>query len=156
MPPLTSWLRRRMRDAATAEDIAAETVLRAWQEFGAATPWSKLWPWALTTANRLCADAWRKRCRERTDSRRDMDLLPAAGDERPMLPLDAFLDLLQPRLAESEQQTLHLLRAGLTDNLQIASIRYLTVRAIQKSRRRLGDAAWKECRAVRLRASLPA
>lgn len=120
-------------------------------------PWCMLWPWALTTATRLSADGWRRHCRECTDSRGDMDLLPSSVDERPALPLDTFLDHLQATLAESERQTLHLLRAGLTDNEQIASARGITVRAIQKSRRRLGDAAivaWKERRAVRLRASL--
>ena len=138
--PLLGWLRRRVQDAATAEDIAAETVLRAWQELSASTPWPVLWCWALTTADRLRADIWRKKGREHTNVRGDMELLR------------------RPTLAASELQTLQLLQAGLTDNEQIASMRSLTVRAIQKSRRRLGDAAiaaWKECRAVRLRASLP-
>lgn len=162
---LVRWLQRRraIRCMATAMDIASEVVRRAyrrlffdWRPAAPRIAWSDLWNWARSVAKTVLADRGRAAGRERKDGLVDVETLtgaPAAPDDDwKRCQVEALVEKLLPVLAPPEQATLRMLLAGVEANDEIARLRGVTLRAVQKSRRRLeviASDAWKECRAVR-------
>ena len=62
-PPLVDLCRRRLGDAARAEDACHETLLRAQRAIGSFRPGAPMWPWLATIARNVCTDMQRRDAR---------------------------------------------------------------------------------------------
>lgn len=165
---LVVWLRRRqgIQCIATAMDVASEVVYRATRRFffdllSVRIGWADLWRWSLRAARNVLTDRLRAARRERCDRAFPVEELVAgaeqASDDAPAIRCERIVADLLAVLKAPEQETLRLIAAGVHSNEEIAQLRGVTVRAVQKSRRRLLEAAQarKECRAVRPRTFVP-
>ena len=59
-PGLRGWLARRLRHPASVDDLVQETFLRIHRHRGCFTPGGRVWPWALSIAQRLFIDRLRR------------------------------------------------------------------------------------------------
>lgn len=159
---LVRWLRTRVRCLATASDLAAETVSRAWRRFffdslPGAPPvvWDTLWAWCVAVARHLTIDLARRRTAARLVDGVDVGMIAAlAGHDARSRDIEPLVVMVRPRLGAADRATLDLLLAGVESNLAIAGIRGVTLRSVERSRRRLRDlgaAMWQECRLRRCR-----
>lgn len=82
---LRSYCTRLVGDASTAEDVAQETLLRAWTRRDSFAEGADLAPWLFRVARNLCTDALRARARFSTDTQ-----IPdrPALDADPLLPIE--------------------------------------------------------------------
>lgn len=62
-PALRQFCLARLGEAADAEDVTHETLLRAYQAFGGFRRGARVWPWLATIAANLCTDLLRERGR---------------------------------------------------------------------------------------------
>jgi RNA polymerase sigma-70 factor (ECF subfamily) len=61
--PLRQFCLARLGEAADAEDVCHETLLRAFRAFGGFREGARVWPWLATIAGNLCVDVQRERGR---------------------------------------------------------------------------------------------
>lgn len=130
------WLQRRVRSYQDAEDLAGETVCRAWRRFrGESVAWRRLWAWALATARNLMLNYQRDLRR-----RSFMAFEPGTGCLAITDCGDAayecgdFIHVLEQRLTGGERETAAMLRRGMRSNAAIARARGVTEREARRQR----------------------
>lgn len=137
---LLRWLSRRLWDTHLAEDIASETVLRAWQEFGETDVGPRSWGWAVCVARNLLSNhracAFQRRCALGCDFE-----AIAARPGVDGLEFRAMVEALGERLAADERVTFGILAAGVHATSGIAALRGVSPRCVRASRARIRTAA---------------
>lgn len=128
------WLRRRVRNHQDAEDLAGETVSRAWRRFrGEPLAWHRLWAWALVTARNLMLNYLRELRRRRFLTLDESASGPSMGWHG-VAELE-WCDLLRAltwQLTPGEQETLAMLQQGVWSSAAIARARGVTEREVRR------------------------
>lgn len=105
---LVAFLRRRTRSAQTAEELAQETFLRAWQSLARYRDQYRFSTWLFTIANRLAVDHYRLALRERGTSVGERVAAPAADRPQRLEELGRTWAVAERVLSEEQSAALWL------------------------------------------------
>lgn len=136
---LSAWVARHCRPPIEADDIASETILRGWRQFGRqpAEPVGRVWTWCRTTARHLIVDEVRRalRCVLAADA----ELLRLAA-VAPLAQSNSLairaVEVLVGQSNPTERRVIELLRCGAT-TAEMAATVGVTVRTIERHRQAL-------------------
>src|SRR5690606_2216846 len=111
----------------------------AWARFGASADHLDVARWSACVLRRKVSCHARKMlCGKTIDHR--VELLLSVGSAAPDLTqLRDLVSIVRLRLHERDRATLDLMRAGLVANSDIARVRCLSIRAVERSRARIRD-----------------
>jgi RNA polymerase sigma-70 factor (ECF subfamily) len=127
-PTLLRIARRFVRDEASAEDVVAETYLRAWQKRGQLRERRKVLPWLKRICRNCALDVQRRRAGDPIAA--GPDLIDGVTDERPPSPAGARQDLLD-RLPDSLKSIARLRFVDGMGHSQIAQIERLSTSTVR-------------------------
>jgi DNA-directed RNA polymerase specialized sigma24 family protein len=142
VPPL----RLMVRSHHAAEDIAGEAVAWVWKKLGPVASLRHAWASAVFVAYHLACDSLRAASRARIALLADLDSFQAPNrqEEQGCTRLWTLVEDLWTALGRGERETLDLLVAGVRDNAEIASLRGVTLRTVERSRQHIAIASAKE------------
>lgn len=137
------WLRRRVAQLQDAEDLAAETIARAWNHFrGIAASWGRVRAWAIRVARNLLRNQLRAARKSVVLLSALLEVLPATtASQQVRLDLGSLLQKLREVLRRPERDTLACLEAGMLEVSDLAISRGVGLRAARKGLARLRAAA---------------
>ncbi len=136
-PRLYGYLLRRTRDAAKAEDVVQQTMLRIHRARGRFTPGAEVVPWAFAIARRLVIDQHRRGGREQLSPTEDdvadaLVSLDAAADEVAIVKeVAARIGEELQRLPENQRTAFELIKQEGLSVAEAAQVLGITVTAVK-------------------------
>ena len=131
-PQLVRWCRHRFRDAAFADDVAQEAMLRALR-YGATFDVSRpRWPWLKAIAINVGAEMAFRRRHEVLSGTLQLDEAAAVDDPAPRVEERSVLDLALGRLPQRQQEALRLRYVDDRSSAEVASAFGLSQAAVDQ------------------------